>query len=58
MNTTDIEYEVKEIVMRCEIEGYVEYLVKWMDDTETWEPEENLKNCQELVREFNKTSNN
>ena len=37
--------------------GTVEYLVKWKgydEDEQSWEPEENLKNCQKEIAAFNK----
>lgn len=57
------EYEVEKILKertRSEIDketGQVlsvkEYLLKWVGYEEpTWEPEENLANCQELLKEF------
>ena len=57
------EYEVEKILRertRREIDkntGQVysvkEYLLKWVGYKEpTWEPEENLANCQELLKEF------
>jgi Chromo (CHRromatin Organisation MOdifier) domain/Integrase core domain len=56
------EYEVESILDKRSTRGKVQYLVKWMGyplHDATWEPEENLKNSQQLVKEFEsmRTSN-
>lgn len=50
-----LEYEVEYIVNDQLIDGYRQYLVKWKgyDDFEnTWEPEENLQHCEDLIEAY------
>ena len=49
------EYEVESIVGVRKVSGCTEYLVKWKGWSEsdnTWEPESNLSNSQDLVSSF------
>ena len=49
------EYEVERILDRRLSRGKVEYLVKWRNfdaASNSWEPTKHLKNCSELVEEF------
>ena len=57
------EYEVEKILKERTIQGKdkktgrviktKEYLVKWVGyNNPTWEPEENLENCQEILKDF------
>ena len=57
------EYEVEKILKERTIQGKdkktgrviktKEYLVKWVGyNAPTWEPEENLENCQEILKDF------
>lgn len=52
------EYEVERIVdHRIVQNGGFHYLVKWRDwpkQYNTWEPEENLTNCKEMLRNYHK----
>lgn len=56
--TTDPDedtYEVERILDRQRITNKNYYLIKWAgysSNENTWEPEENLTSCQELVQEF------
>lgn len=53
------EYEVEKILKKRIIRSRVEYLVKWKRYTEsdaTWEPIENLTNCQKLIDQFEKST--
>lgn len=45
------EVEVEQVLDRREVEGRVEYLVKWSDDSEnSWEPQENI--ADDLIGDF------
>lgn len=49
------EFEVEAIRSFRTVDGRREYLVHWKgydDASDTWEPEENLSNCQPLVESF------
>ena len=49
------EWEVEKILNRKKIRGVVKYLVWWKGFTaegDTWERKENLKNAEELIKEF------
>ena len=51
------EFEVQEILDRHRIRNCVEYLVSWKGygpAEDSWEPEDAVKNAQELVNKFNK----
>jgi hypothetical protein len=49
------EYEVEKILASRRTAKGVEYHVKWLGFDEcTWEPEENLENCQAKLDEFNR----
>ena len=48
-------FEVEEVLAMREVEGSVEYLVKWLgynrEEDNTWEPQQNLR-CEEKVLQF------
>ena len=49
------EWEVEKILNKKRIRGVVKYLVRWkgfMAERDTWERKENLKNAEELIKEF------
>ena len=49
--------QVESLLRQRKRGGTVEYLVKWKgydEDEQSWEPEENLKNCQKEIAAFNK----
>lgn len=49
------KYEVEEILDQQNVQGQSKYLVKWKGYEHienTWEPEENLTNCQKLLQQF------
>ena len=49
------EWEVEKILNKKKIRGVVKYLVRWKGFTaegDTWERKENLKNAEELIKEF------
>jgi hypothetical protein len=49
------EYEVEKILGARKRKGIRQYLVKWkgyLENYNQWEPEENLGNAEELVREY------
>jgi hypothetical protein len=50
-----IEYEVEEILNHRIRRGKRQYLIKWLgypQDDNTWEPEENLLNAKEILKEY------
>ena len=49
------EWEVKKILNKKKIRGVEKYLIRWKEFTvegDTWERKENLKNTEELIKEF------
>ena len=49
------EWEVEKILNKKKTRGVAKYLVRWKGFTaerDTWEREENLKNAEELIKEF------
>jgi hypothetical protein len=49
------EYEVQRIVVHRILENDVHYLVKWRGlhkESNTWEPEQNLANCKQILRNY------
>jgi hypothetical protein len=51
----DNVFEVEEILAHRTNDNGKEYLVKWLgypDSDNTWEPDTNLTNCQQLVRKY------
>ena len=49
------EWEVKKILNKKKIRGIEKYLIRWKGFTaegDTWERKENLKNAEELIKEF------
>jgi len=49
------EYEVEALTGRRNYKGILQYRVKWKGyDDQTWEPIENLKNAQELVKDYDR----
>ena len=68
-STQNIEYEVEDIIdfrkrkeknlKTNKIDYKKEYLVKWVGYIEpSWEPEENLDNCQEILNDFKQRMKN
>lgn len=52
---SDAEFEVERILRHRVHAGETEYLLQWKyhpDSDCSWEPEENLENCQQLIREY------
>ncbi|KAE9548944.1 hypothetical protein FO519_007850 [Halicephalobus sp. NKZ332] len=52
-----MSYEVEKIVDSRFVRGRHEFLIKWKgypDEQNTWEPENNLDNCQDALTEFHK----
>ena len=48
-----VEYEIEEVVSHREIRGKRQYLLQWKNTPETsWEWEENLSGCVELLKEY------
>jgi len=49
------EWKVEKILNKKKIRGVVKYLIRWkefMAEGDTWEKRENLKNTEELIKEF------
>jgi len=49
------EWEVEKILNKKKIRGVEKYLIRWkgfMAEGDTWERRENLKNAEELIKEF------
>ena len=56
---SDEEYEVEKIIdKRIKRGGQIEYLVKWKNydnpDDNTWEPADNLKEAEEIIKKYEK----
>ena len=48
-----VEYEIEEVVDHREVRGKRQYLLQWKNTPETsWEWEENLSGCLELLRDY------
>lgn len=50
------EYKVNEVLNKRRIRGKIEYLVSgkgYASNHDLWEPEKNLMNAQDVVKEFN-----
>ena len=57
----ETEFEVESITDHRKLLGITEFLVKWKGYPEaenTWEPEDNLLNCQELLRRYRQSRMN
>jgi len=57
LETDDDEYEVERILDHKVIRKKDYYLVKWKgfsDLENTWEPKRNLKNCQQMLRQYHR----
>ena len=53
MEDSSDEYEVEAIVGHKISKGLIKYKIKWTGyDSTTWEPEENLTNCLELLNSY------
>ena len=51
------EWEVEKILNKKKIRGVEKYLIRWkgfMAEEDIWERRENLKNAEELIKEFEK----
>merc|ERR1712187_1028957 len=52
----DSEYEVEKVLNKRMVGGITEYLVKWKgwenEEDRTWEPEENLKGSEKLIKKY------
>jgi len=51
------EWEVEHILNKRKVKGKDKYLVRWKGftaESDTWEGRENLKNVQEVIKEFEK----
>jgi hypothetical protein len=49
--------QVEKIVAKRKRQGKVEFLIKWRgykSDENSWEPEEHLVGCSNVIREYNK----
>ena len=56
-NSYDDVYEVESIVDVREIEGEIEYLIKWKGyppSENTWEPKQSLGGCKHIIKRFEK----
>ena len=54
-----VEYEVENILSHRTRQGKIQYLVKWKgypDHENTWEVEENLENCSEILHKYQCTA--
>ncbi|KYR00841.1 chromo domain-containing protein [Tieghemostelium lacteum] len=53
----NVEYEVEKILDKRNFKGSIQYKIKWegfgVSDA-TWENEENVTNCQDLIEKFNR----
>ena len=48
-----LEYEVEEILDHKLVRGKKKFLIRWKGYSDnTWEPEENLENAQEALRDY------
>ena len=53
MEDSSVEYEVEAIVGHKISKSVIKYKIKWTGyDSTTWEPEENLTNCLELLNSY------
>jgi hypothetical protein len=53
----DNEFEVETIIAHRDADNGREYIVKWKgypDSDDTWEPDTNLQNCQQLLQKYKK----
>jgi len=53
----ETEYEVEKILDHQELDGEIQYLVKWKDwtsDNNTWEPKENLVGSELIIAKYEK----
>ena len=55
-NNSESECEVKAILDHIVDNGVRSFLVEWDDSSRTWEPEQSLANCQELLRDYLRVS--
>ncbi|KAL4142888.1 hypothetical protein QTP88_005281 [Uroleucon formosanum] len=59
-NSDSIEYEVEKIIIHQKIYDKILYFIKWKNcglNENTWEPEENLVNCPDILNDY-KSKNN
>jgi hypothetical protein len=52
----NIEYKIEAILKKRQFRGKTKYLVRWKGygpESDTWEPEENFGNAQEILADFN-----
>ena len=54
---SDEEYEVQEIMRHRRVRGRFQYLIRWRNydaSSDSWEPEENLENAQQILLSYKK----